>query len=487
MNTLVELTRDSLLAVVVHLAPRSASVLLFIFIGRQCGPDEAGVFALATTYLVISTTFLRGLDDLIVRQVSREPDQAARYLGSFLFLRLGLASLVYCLLLGIVLVVFDYTRSTAVPVLIVAASVIPDSTAHVAEAVLLGHRRFIPPAITTGFASLFKVATGLWLLALGGSLEEIAWSWTIGSSLGMILLLVVAFRGVQSSGRRDWFDWRPVTTNWRPAFAFVTITTLMALEGQTDTLLLSGFHGEAEVGWYNAAKTIAFSLTLLSQGYRMSVYPLMTRYAAKTPGKLSELYKRSMGYIAALVLPVVAGIGVLSPQLVGFVFGSDFLPSAVTLRILIPTLVFVYLNVPNSRMMLVHDRQSWSSRFLMLSVSVNLLLNLALNPSWGASGAATARLCSSFIYFVLNLQYVHRVLEPSNLFRLMSRSLLATGLMTAAVWRMRFWPLGLSIGSGAAIYGGTLLSIGGIPRNDVALLRRGAISWFRSIVLWIKG
>ena len=118
----VELARDSFFSIMVRLSPRFANVLLFILIGRLTGPAEAGVFTLATTYLVIFTTVARGLDDLVVRQVSREPDLAPRYLTNFLALRLGLSLFLYCVLLFVVLVVFDYAPSTAIPTLILALS-----------------------------------------------------------------------------------------------------------------------------------------------------------------------------------------------------------------------------------------------------------------------------------------------------------------------------------------------------------------------------
>ncbi|HID63472.1 MAG TPA: flippase, partial [Anaerolineae bacterium] len=336
MSTLIELTRDSLFSVVIHLAPRFANVLLFILIGRLAGPAQAGVFALATTYLLIFTTFMRGLDDLVIRQVSREPDRAPRYLTNFLLLRLGLSLLLYCVLLFVVPVVFDYAESTATPILILASSLVPDSLAHVAQAILLGQRRFGPPAITMTLASLFKLVGGELILISGGSLHQIAWIWLTGSLIGMIALLIVAAWEVGWLRRTDWLDWRPLAQNWSAAAPFLLITTMMALEAQADTVLLSAFHDEAEVGWYGAATTVAFSLALLSQAYRMSVYPLMARYAWQSQAKLSRLYERSMRYMGALVLPMVAGIILLSPQIVSLVFGPKFQPTAKVLQILIP-------------------------------------------------------------------------------------------------------------------------------------------------------
>jgi O-antigen/teichoic acid export membrane protein len=483
MNTLIELTRDSLFSVVVHLAPRFANVLLFILIGRLAGPTEAGVFTLAATYLIIFTTIMRGLDDLVIRQVSREPDQALRYLTNFLLLRLGLSLLLYCVLLFVVLVIFDYADSTVIFILILALSLVPDSLTHVAQAILLGQRRFGPPAITMTLVSLFKLVGGGLVLANGGNLQKIAWVWLAGSLLGMIVLLLVAARRVGWLRWANWLDWRPLARNWRATLPFLLITTMMVLEAQVGTVFLSAFRDEAEVGWYGAATTVAFSLAMFSQAHRMSVYPLMARYALQSPAKLSRLYKRSMRYLGMLILPMVAGIILLSPQIVSLVFGHKFQPTARVLRILIPSLVLAFLNVPNSRMMLVHDRQVWSLLFLVCSVTTNVLLNLVLAPSLGASGAAMARLCSSTIYFLLNHLYVAWFLMQSNLFWLLSKPALATLIMAVAVWLVRAWPLPLSIGVGMVTYTGTLWLVGGILSDDIILLRQVIAGWRNRIAL----
>ncbi|MFQ6100895.1 MAG: flippase [Anaerolineae bacterium] len=472
-----ELVRDSILSIVVRLAPRFANVLLFILIGRLTGPAEAGVFTLAITYLVISTTIARGLDDLVIRQVSREPDRASRYLTNFLILRLGLSLLSYCILLFVVLVVFDYDQSTAISILTLVLSLVPDSLTYVAQAILLGQRCFGMPAIILAGVSLFKLVGGGLVLINGGGLQQVAWVWVIASLLGMVALLIVAVKRLGGIQRADWFDWLPLARNWRTVLSFLLITTLMTLEGQLDVVLLSALRDEVEVGWYGAATTVVASLVILSQGYRLAVYPLMTRYALYSPEKLSGLYKRSIRYLGALVLPMVAGVALLSPKIVSLVFGPEFQPTARVLEISILALVFMFLNVPNSRMMLVHDRQSWSSLFLLVSVSANALLNLALDPAWGATGAAVARLCSSALLFLLNYLHVARFLVRSSPIQLLSRSALATLVMGTVIWLVRTWPLPVSIGVGIATYAGMLWLVGGILPNDAALMHQTIAGW----------
>ena len=128
----------------------------------------------------------------------------------------------------------------------------------------------------------------------------------------------------------------------------------------------------------------------------------------------------------------------------------------------------MFLNEPNVRMMLVHNRQNWVSLFLVGSVVTNVLLNLLLVPSWGALGAAVARVCSACVLFLLNLFYVTRFFVPLRILRLLLRPVLATLIMALALWPVRVWPLSVSIGVGIIVYIGTLWLVGGISLNEVA-------------------
>lgn len=470
MNTFISLIRDSLFSIIFHLAPRFANVLLFILIGRLAGPTEAGIFTLATTYLLIFTTIMRGIDDLVVRQVSREPRFAARYLTNFLILRLGLSLLLYGMLWFLAVVIFDYAEHTTQPILILGISLIPDSLTFVAQSILLGRRQFRQPALVFTGISVFKLAIGGIALIGNGDLLQIAWIWLIGSVLGTAVMLTATIKSINGIEKTDWFTWDPLKLHWKAAFTFLLLTTLATLETQTDTILLSGFHDEKEVGWYGAATTIAYSLIMFSQAYRFAIYPLMSRYALQHPEKLGRLYSHSMRYLGMIVLPMIAGIALLSSQIVPLVFGSQFQPTVTVLQILVFTLFFVFLNEPNIRIMLVHDRQNQISLFLLASAGVNIILNLLLTPSWGAVGAATARVCSAMVLFSLNFVYTLRFFARVNLLKLLNKPMLATLVMVLVILPIRTWPLAISIGAGILAYGIALIVVGSISPTEINLV-----------------
>ncbi len=471
MSTFGELARDSLHSAIVHLAPRAANVLLFIVIGRYAGPSDAGVFALATTYLIIATTLTKGMDDLIVRQVSRDVKQAPFYLVNFILVRMGLAAALYAGVYILATHLIDYPINTLRPIQIVTLSLLPDSLALVAQAVLLGMRKFSAPAWLMSAVTVFKVVSGAIALYTGGGITGVCWWWLVGSWLGLAGMMIAVLHNVGPLSRAHWKDWSCLRAHWRELRTFLAITLLTTSESQTDIVLLSIFRDETEVGWYNAATTVAFSLGMISQAYRMAVYPLMTQYAIQAPQKLTRLRQESLRYLGMLAFPMTAGIILIAPSIVTLIYKQAFTPAILALQILVPSLIFLFLNVPSARTMLVYDRQSQSLHFLMLSTFVNILLNLLLDSRWGAAGAATARVFSAGLYFFMTHTFVERSLAQSKMSRLLRPTLLATLAMGCVVWFLRQAMILAPISAGIGVYALTLWLAGGITASDISRVK----------------
>lgn len=471
MSTFLELARHSALSLVIYLAARVANAVVFVIAGRFAGPSEAGILSLAFTYLLVFSVFTRGLDELATRQTARFPETSRRCLGTFFLLR-GLSSVfLYLVMLAIVFLVIDYSEYTRQYIALMGLSMIPESLGAVGQAVLVGHRRFRSPTIATLLMSATRLAGGVPILILGKGPVLLATVWALGALLYMSVTFAAAWRLVGALGRRDWLNPAFLAQNLRLALPFLATSFLIAFEFQLDVILLSVFQDEVQVGLYSAATTITAAIVMLSQAYRMAVYPIMASYAAKDSNSLERLYQRSMRLLGTAILPMATGIAILSPQIMKLVFGQDFVLAAPALTILAWSLAFIYLDVPNTRMMYVRDRQKYTTLFLVGSMTTNITLNLLLDGPLGPEGAAIARLCSSFVFFSATYLYVSRILSQPSLARLLLRPGLAALGMGLIVWLLRDWPLFILIPIGAAAYAGQLLAIGGIPKADLVFLR----------------
>jgi O-antigen/teichoic acid export membrane protein len=451
---------------------RAANALIFIFIGRSIGVAEAGIFQLAITYLLIFSVLTRGLDELVMRQVARFPQEARLYFTTFLVLRLALNVVLYGVLTVIVSFILRYPLNTLVPILIVSIGLISDSLTGAANAVMLGQRRFGLPAMVAVGVCVLRLTVGGALLYLRASLVLIATLWCFSSVIGAVISTTLVGMQVGVLRGQCIFDRSLVSRELLSMLPFMANGTLMAIEFQIDTVLLSVLRGESEVGWYGAATTIVSTLAMIPQAYRLSVYPVMVSYGGRNRQKLVRLYESSLQYLGSLAFPMVAGLVLLAPNIVTLVFGSEFLPSATALQSLAAALLFTFLNVPNVRMMFVCNRQSWVTGMIMGSMLINLVLNLWIIPLLGAQGAALVRFVSSSVFFLTNyivLQFIVGKLN-TNLLRLLWRPALATLLMCGAVALISEWHVLIVVMVGMGVYFCIWLLIGGVSREDRRLI-----------------
>ena len=446
------LARDSFLSIILHVAPRLASVVMFVLIGQRLGTSAAGVFVLANTFLVLTTTVLMGLDEIVVREVARRPPAVRAVFVQFSLLRLALAGLAACLVWAAVTLFFDYPASTTRAIQILVVSVVPDGLTQTAQAVLVGQRRFGMTALVSSGIGGLKVFSGAAVLWAGQGLELLVLLWLAGSVLGALILVSLTMLRTGVPQWRDWLDHGPVRDNWRAALALLGSTLLLAFESQTDTLVLSKVRSEAEVAWYGAATTIAFGLLLLSQGYRLSVYPVMAGYALEAPSRLAQLYGQSMRFIAMVALPISLGLALAAPHVIQFIFGPEFAPAAPALRILGLAFLVMFLYEPGSRMMIVADKQDRLLSFLVITTAANIMLNLLLTPRFGATGAALARVGSASVLFLCIFSYVATRLTRIDLWAMTSTSVLAGIVMAMVAWILRALPFPIGLAAGAVSY-----------------------------------
>jgi O-antigen/teichoic acid export membrane protein len=173
-----------------------------------------------------------------------------------------------------------------------------------------------------------------------------------------------------------------------------------------------------------------------------------------------------MYFLGILSLPIAAGIYLLAGPIIHLVYGDSFQNTILPLQWLSWSLIFLFLNVPNSRLLLVSEHQAVLMRILIGSMTFNILLNILLDPGWGAAGAGFARLCSTMLFFMLAYVFVQRSLQKHNLFTAMIRPVLATLGMSLVVWLVRDKSLWVSIAVGAGVYFIALAALKGLPIQD---------------------
>jgi O-antigen/teichoic acid export membrane protein len=472
MNTLQRLLSNTFLAFLANVVVRASTSLLFILIGRNLGPTESGIFTLGTTYFtIVFGLSALGLQELLVRELAPRRDESARYVANYLVIRLATTMLAYLLLVVVLRLVLPYNAETERVILILSLAAIPEAIFSIGQSLFEAHEKLLVPSIAGLVNGGIRIVGGYWLLQRGAGVEQVAWIVPLSSVISVLVLAPSLFKLLRDRAPQSLpfrLNLNFARTQLRSTPGFFLLQLFLIFDYQVDTFVISLMLGETQLGWYSAAQTILLAIGLMPAAFRSALYPLMSRYNQSDPAKLAVLYEKASRYMLAIALPIAAGTAILAEPIISLIFGDQFAPAVPVLQISVWSVVFLFMNVPSARLLMVRNRQQSASLVTGASLLTNLVLNLWLVPIYGIIGAAVARLAASAMFFV-SLQWLTRRLELSlSLGDMVLRSVGATAVMAAVVWFLRDYPLPVPVLAGTAVYGLMVLLLKVVPREDLA-------------------
>jgi O-antigen/teichoic acid export membrane protein len=256
----------------------------------------------------------------------------------------------------------------------------------------------------TGFAGMMiAVALGYGLLGVTAAL-------VIGEVAGLATVIAITRRFVLPWPVFDARSWGVVL---RASLPLGTTGLLVSLVNRVDFLLLQlmlGEDGLTAVGYYGTAYQVTGVLERAPLFIMATLYPVMSRLAADDPAALASLYRDSVRKLAVIAVPMVAVVTLLAPELVAILGGADFAPAVTPLRVLVWSTAALYPAIVAGNVLIALGQTGKNLRAWAVAAPVNIVLNLALIPLYGASGAALATVISFVVVLVASLAMAARAL-----------------------------------------------------------------------------
>ncbi|MBI5788259.1 MAG: flippase [Candidatus Schekmanbacteria bacterium] len=171
---------------------------------------------------------------------------------------------------------------------------------------------------------------------------------------------------------------------------------------RVDTLMLDYYKGVGAVGQYNAAYKFVDLFLLFSGMIMVSIYPIMSATYSDHIESLKKLYQKSIDYLSIVGAFITFFTFIFAKYIITLIYGTRFLDSIPTLRILAWVGIFIFVSNIYGHMFIVLGLQKRDFLLLrFLGLVVNVFLNLKLIPAWGANGAAAATVFTEFLIFLL--------------------------------------------------------------------------------------
>ncbi len=472
MNKVQKIIKNVFALAIARILPKFVSIFLVVYTARVLGPSVYGKYATAVAFTGLFSIFYDfGFNSLIVREVTRNIKKIDIYFSNFIVLKFLLCFLGYGLIIFSAHLI-RYPSKTIHILYFVALSMISVSTMVTIEAFFQGVEKMEYASYTSLFERCLTVVAGIVVLKLGYGLFGLVRVILFCSVLSLVFSVIVYVKKIALIHLI--FDWTFSRKLLKMAIPFALVFVSYIILTKIDVVMLSTMQGEKAVGIYVVSQKIIQILQYIPGAILGALFPLMSRLFIDSRDSLILIYKKAIKYMFYFALPMASVISLFANKIILFLYGGDYLTSAIVLQILIWACVFIFINTVFVTMLNAINKTHIASYIGGITILLNIGLNTLLIPPWGFNlsytGASIATLCCQVAGFILYFSYLNKHFFRIGFLSSFSRPLLAGVIMTIFLYFFKERNFFLIAGSSLFLYLVVLYGIKGFDKFDKELI-----------------
>jgi O-antigen/teichoic acid export membrane protein len=377
--------------------------LLTLVVSRQLGPAPFGVYSLLTTIVIAANCFSNfGFDVWMVREVTKEPSQAKNYLSNILGLKIA-TSLVT--IFG-VLLFFQATNlpSTTINLLwIISISLLFNSLSQSLWSYGNCFKQFIYHSVLWAISNLIKAVLGISLVLLYQELEPLIWGLVIGEAITLVLsFCVIRYKFGAFVPEFRLSIWKDYLVRSAPIALGMIFSVLYF---RLDIVMLQLMTDEKVVGYYSAAYKLFELSIVFPTSIMLVLFPTLVEEYHSDHSQFKKSSKKAFGMFSLVGGSFALILWGFSSWIITFIFGDDFFPSIIVLKILSGAIFLFFLNFLLANILISSGRETINTWNLVGATVLNIILNWVLIPQYGAIGAAWSTMfCEVVLILILGME-----------------------------------------------------------------------------------
>lgn len=389
------------------MSERVARIFVAFFVGvyvaRYLGPERFGLLSYALSFIALfSAVATLGLDQIIIRSLVQNLETKKNILGTAFLLKIA-GSLSLLVIIYIVMQLSTGDNRTMPLIMILALAYLFQSfnvIDYYFESQVIAKFSSCAKFSAMFGSSMLKV----WLIWIQAPLLWFAWAFVLENALIAIFLII--FYNVKKLRIYRWrfkkklaFDF--LHDSWPLILSSLAIMVYMRI----DQVMIKELLDSKSVGNYAAAVKISEAFYFIPLAINSSLFPAIIKLKQDDKrlylSRLQKLYDLMTWLGISIALPTT----IFADYLISFLFGEQFLSAAGVLKIHIWACVFVFLGNACAKWFLAENLHKYFLYRTLSGAILNVILNLALIPEFGITGAAFSTVISYFLAFYLSMAF----------------------------------------------------------------------------------
>jgi O-antigen/teichoic acid export membrane protein len=393
MSQTVRIKRNSLFAFLTQFIRLFANVVVFVLIARYYGPIEFGQFttahAMATIFLLIADF---GFDVLLSSEIARHRHRATGLVQKYFTMKLIFAFLATCIMT--ITTMFQHlSESTRMLMYVFSLFVFCSALLNFFFALFKSLEQFNHE---TKISFIVNLGLLLMIVVLGlfhAPVVLIVVAFIFSRIIGLLLALSLARR----IGPMQGFTFSFIS---KEEFSKISVFGFQAIFGTLfsiqDTIFLSWWSGDREVGLYQSVFRIFIISLLISDILSTTLLPVFSRLYVEKRKRWSELGRIMHKTLLYCALPIAFVLIVYSEEIVTILYGLENYREAIPILRILGLVVIVRYFVEASAINLTSSgRQSLRLVIVMCAVPLNFIMNRYVIPLYGGQGVAAVALITN--------------------------------------------------------------------------------------------
>lgn len=397
------------------IAGKMVQMILAFIVGilttRYLGPEKYGLINYASAYITFFASLCSlGINSIIIKNFVDYPSEKGETLGTAIGLR-TISSVASALLIVGVVALID--TNEPLTICVVALSTI-GLLFQSFEVINYWFQEQLQSKYTTYAMLVAYTATSIYKIILLIEGKDVRW-FAVATAVDYIvvaLILLIIYK--RKGGTRLTFSIKKAKQLLCKSYSFILAGMMVSIYNCTDRLMLKQMLDSEAVGYYALAVSISTMWCFVLSAIIDSMYPgIMNLH------KTSRLaYEKKNRQLYAIVFYVSVAVSliftVFAEIVIKLLYGIEYMPAAMPLRIIVWYTAFSYLGVARNAWIVCEDKQKYLKYIYVSAAGVNIILNLIMIPLWGENGAAVASLVTQ-ITTVLIVPYLIKPLRGNAL------------------------------------------------------------------------
>lgn len=386
--------------VVAQVVTKILGLFYTIFLARNLGVSDFGLFSVGLAYFSIISVFGDfGFNRYLIREISKADGQKWEIICNLLMLRLTIICLFFAIF-SVVLYLFDQDKMRVSVILLSSLAVLPQTVALTFDGVFIALRRLQFSAIAAVVSSLATVLLGLLLVSRGFAVYGAVNALILGQLIfAVTFLLLVSFHvGIKLSEVKL----SVIKKALKGSLPYGILGVLGLLYFRIDTVMLSYFRGNFETGLYGASYRFLEAVTFIPTAFAAALFPVLSKlHHTKSISEMKTLYVKSvkiMGFVGFLVTLIFL---LLISKIIKL-FMPNFVQAVDVIRILSISIPLMFMMAPGVQVMFSTDKYLKTVLFLSIfTLGFNIILNFLYIPIFGVWAAAWITVLSDLLSLII--------------------------------------------------------------------------------------